>query len=305
MSRVRTAYRLLLLSGAIATTTHAALPELIVFGAVGRAPGTQIYTVAPDGQTVTQVTQGVLGVSRWPDWSPDGSRIVYSGAVAGVDGIYVISRDGAEVDRISANGSDSQTAWSPDGSQILFRRGVGRFDSRMHVMSTDGQDSVSLTDGPAGEDSPAWHPSGRSVVFRDIVGETLGTLDVSEGTRRVIRVDGREPAWSPDGRRTAAVVRRDIHTMDGDGGGLSRLTIHPARDSAPAWSPDGGSLVFASQRDDTQQLYRIDADGGNVRRLVSSPSSDFEPAWWGPGKLAVTARERQSTMWGWLRRHTP
>ena len=68
--------------------------------------------------------------------------------------------------------------------------------------------------------------------------------------------DERDPALSPDGRRVAFAWdggqpdgpeggrQFDVYVQDVDGGGLVRLTNHPADDLSPAWSPDGARVAF-------------------------------------------------------------
>ncbi len=75
----------------------------------------------------------------------------------------------------------------------------------------------------------------------------------------------------------------DIWVMNADGSQPTQLTTAPARDIEPDWSPDGKRIVFASGRDDPEnlQLYVMNADGSDQRRLLPTvtPWDNWSPAW--------------------------
>jgi Tol biopolymer transport system component len=59
---------------------------------------------------------------NWPDWSPDGKKIVWwhQGPAGNFD-VYLMNSDGsAQTNLTSENpGADLNAAWSPDGSEIV------------------------------------------------------------------------------------------------------------------------------------------------------------------------------------------
>lgn len=81
------------------------------------------------------------------------------------------------------------------------------------------------------------------------------------------------PAWSPDGRRLAIVVRGDLWTIDADGSHGRRLTFTPGAEAKPAWSPDGRRLAFV--RDGV--VWTIRADGENEQRVAAGDSPTWSP----------------------------
>ncbi len=61
---------------------------------------------------------------------------------------------------------------------------------------------------------------------------------------------------------------------------MRRLIHHSGSSSYRGrWSPDGESIVFASNRDGSSEIYSADADGGNVVRLTRDPGSANAPDW--------------------------
>ncbi len=79
----------------------------------------------------------------------------------------------------------------------------------------------------------------------------------------------------------------EIWVMNDDGSKQTQLTHAKGRDIEPAWSPDGTQIVFASARDDPEnlQLYIMNADGSDQRPLLPfEPSDNWSPAWSPDGK---------------------
>jgi TolB protein len=96
-----------------------------------RIPGSDdwnVYTMAPDGSGVAQVTTGPSEDTD-ASWSPDGAWIVYSSDEGGLKrpSIFVISASGGEPLRVTSDASaaDGAPCWSPDGDWIAFESHEG------------------------------------------------------------------------------------------------------------------------------------------------------------------------------------
>jgi Tol biopolymer transport system component len=103
-----------------------------------------------------------------------------------------------------------------------------------------------------------------------------------------------DPAWSPDGTRIAFASARegsfDIHVMNADGTGTTRLTTSNAHDRGPSWSPDGRRIAF-SRSSDGGHVWVMNADGTGARRLTDDLSEEGEPSWSPDGRwIAYTHR---------------
>lgn len=112
-----------------------------------------IFTVALDGSDLRRVTPTTMNVND-PDWSPDGSQIVFQSppepVPSGEENIYTIHPDGSGLVQLTAHlssfsGGGQGTfhpSWSPDGSHIVFSHTPGSLPDRaaLFVMTADGGD---------------------------------------------------------------------------------------------------------------------------------------------------------------------
>src|SRR6476646_7944615 len=130
-----------------ASAAHAAFPGSngkIAFD-TQNGEGSQIYTVNPDGSGEKRVTKPADGSALFPDWSPDGSRIVFSGDLTGSLELYMMNADGSGRVQLTNVGVDHLTPrFSPDGTKIAFSRCEP--NCVIYTMNIDGTDPMQLTD---------------------------------------------------------------------------------------------------------------------------------------------------------------
>src|SRR6266545_322875 len=110
-----------------------------------------------DGSGLHQLT---TDVAYSPSWSPDGSRLAYTGQ----GGIGIVNSNGTDAHVITALGSDP--AWSPDGSRIVFRANPNPGTAgELYLVNTDGSNELRLTTSGFDKERPAWSPDGARIVF--------------------------------------------------------------------------------------------------------------------------------------------
>lgn len=192
----------------------------------------QIFVANADGSDMRQIAEGGS-----PEWSPDGSLIVYHasrGGGPGSDGpaIWTMKPDGTGKRYLTHDSTDP--TWSPDGQHIAF--GSIRSSDITAVsgvineyrMRSDGSDVVQLTANPT------------LTCFAD---------------------------WSPDGKLIAYTSQLGIYTrlmlMSADGTGQRQITFDDVSNVAPSWSPDGSLIAFEhAPRGDTFYVARPAALNG-------------------------------------------
>jgi Tol biopolymer transport system component len=80
----------------------------------------------PDGTNVVQITDD-SGRKGHPDWSPDGSQIVYAadyfnGTPQAYSELYIVNADGSGRFIIPDTRHARHPRWSPDGTTIAFEQ---------------------------------------------------------------------------------------------------------------------------------------------------------------------------------------
>jgi Tol biopolymer transport system component len=123
-----------------------------------------IYTIAVLGGTpdlVCRDTELIYGL----DWSPDGSRIVFSSTRGGDYDIWVVPSAGGNPLQLTHDPAlDSSPACSPDGSRIAFSSSrTGNYE--IWLMAVTGEDPTQITFGPGDKDGPSWSPDGKGIAF--------------------------------------------------------------------------------------------------------------------------------------------
>jgi hypothetical protein len=70
----------------------------------------------------------------------------------------------------------------------------------------------------------------------------------------------------------------EICARSRDGLMVERLTDNDVDDTSPVWSHDHTWLVFVSERDGNQEIYRMDTDGSEPVNLTRNRASDWTPS---------------------------
>ena len=221
-----------------------------------------------------------------PDWSPDGSKLVFESTREGKFALYTIQIDGADLRKLTSGvANDEQARWSPDGKQIVF---FSDRDGReqLYLMNSDGSQQRRLTNAEAQDFNPSYSPQGDQIAFMSSppgIGQFHDIFVVrADGTGRTRLTDQNAdymgPRWSPKGdqilfvrgakSRFPAHNSDEIFVMKSDGSQAVNLTHNNVRDYHACWSKDGQTIYFLSEREGATHVYAMNADGSDAHKVA-------------------------------------
>jgi Tol biopolymer transport system component len=263
------------------------------------------WLVAPDGSGLRPISlpDTTAYLVPWA-YSPDGTRIAYTGYERGDAGdyaIYVSNADGSDVSDLTSTYLDpvennqGGPVWSPDSARIAFWNDSNDPSTQgIYLMNADGTGIHKIADGG----SPAWSPDGESIVFAAAAGEGNDIYSVSIDGSRLTRLTHTSaveafPTWSPDGSQIAYIeytAGEQLWVMDADGAHAHAVTDFPNDGMggfSPDWSPDGTTIAFELSDGRSWNIYTVRPDGTEVRPLANGPGDEIQPVWSPDGSLVA------------------
>jgi Tol biopolymer transport system component len=206
-----------------------------------------LWLVPSSGGPATRLTGDLFDVAQ-PDWSPDGTTLVFQSYRDGNFHLWTLRADGSGPRQLTRGAYDHrEPRFSPDGRRVAFSSDAAGSYSVYTLDLASGR-ITPVADTTAEEYEPAWSPDSARLAF--VAANTqIDVVDIATGARTTaVRVpDGQvihSPAFTPDGADLVYCVQ---------GGGTSRLLrsgtpLFTGEDVFPfpvSWSGPRGYLYTA------------------------------------------------------------
>jgi len=250
-----------------------------------------------DSKEAIQLTDGD-GYDYQPDWSPDGTSIVYVTYQKDAMELWLLDVASGKTTQLTSGGAvNVEPRWSPDGKRIVFVS--TSFNKRFHIFRADVlegklQNLVQLT-GETKSDlpryyysvrdmeiNPVWTRDGQEILFVSNKGHIHGTGGFwrmkAEPGAAAREIHYEETSWkarpefSPDGSRmvySSYLGRQwqNLWVMPANGGDTFPISYADWDETNVRWSPDGKQLAFVSNRLWNTEIVLKHAAGGEATPL--------------------------------------
>jgi Tol biopolymer transport system component len=269
-----------------------------------------LYVLNVDSGETRRITQCAKALCQSPDWSPDGSRLVFERIELnrglpqldrGVARAWLVNLKDLSASPLLADPQvlGKMPRWSPDGTQIAV------YDQNLHAIAV-----YDLAGGtPKGiptfvEETGTFEPTGTRYVFATLVQGTQGyfnmfsIVDLANPQGGIRPLNGRDSApvadhqsaWSRDGKRLA-VTRRyldrpntcdpQIYLVNPDSGESQPLVVDGRYlHGAIGWNPAGDQLVFqrhpCTEPDAQPDIWLFDTASNTSQRIARN---GYIPRW--------------------------
>lgn len=220
----------------------------------------EIWVVAREGGRATRLVTGQLE-NYGPIFSPDGSRIAFTGTLDDNPDVYVVPAAGGEVKRLTYYpGPDTAVGWTPDGTRILYwsMRDTPRDLPKLFTVPVDG--------GPS-EELPL--PSGMDASY-------------SPDAKRIAYVP--HPLWEQAWKKYRGGQATPVWIADLSDSKITKIPRTDSNDGHPMWV--GDTVYFLSDRNGPTTLFAYDVKAATVRELVPNADGlEVRSASAGPGAI--------------------
>jgi tricorn protease len=225
-----------------------------------------IWVVTKEGGTAHRLSSP-RGEESFPRFSPDGSKIAFSGNYDGNTDIYLISAMGGDLQRLTHHGMpDRIIDWYPDGEAILYASSMAsgrqRYSQFYSIAKEGGlPEKLPVPYGEFGSISPD--------------GKILAYMPISRDFR----------TW----KRYRGGMAPDIWLFDLNQKKAKNITNNPANDAHPMWH--GNTLYFLSDRGLNQRhnIWAIDMEGQGERQVTHFNNFDIHFPAIGPSEIVFEA----------------
>ena len=202
-----------------------------------------IFIMNEDGTDKENLTN-TTSYEKFPQFSPDGSFLIFQGWQKGKMDIFFTSLLDKNIINITRNFKSNDiishgNSFSPDGESIVFtsERDGNR---NIYLSNMNGSEIMAITKHESNDYEPIFSPDGQLIVFTS----------------------------ERDGNK-------EIYLFEIESKKLKNLSNHTGNDWNPRFFPDNNKIVFQSDRDGNWEIYLMNVNGKNQRNLTNHPSTDY------------------------------
>ncbi len=250
-----------------------------------------------------------------PDWSPDGTQIVFCVMEGEAKTLHLVNADGSGLKQI---GPGFDPSWSPVENKIAYE-----LNGQVYTMNSNGGDITQLTTGYSSA-QPAWNPDGTKIAYTYYgAGKPSIWIMNADGSGKIqlttsadgecalpsFSYDGSKivyakgPVWNTSLERLPTAIN-EIWIMNLNGS--NKHKIYASNDSYQwifqrAWNKNNEILFMKNPLQDREipEVFVINSEGTNPRCMVDPPKDSFgipisfylDPVWDNSGTKVVAVRK--------------
>jgi tricorn protease len=262
--RIRLALSLALISSA---TAGAADRLLLGYPTLSRTQivfeyGGELWSVPREGGAAHVLASGIDLLAD-PIFSPDGSRIAFSGTYDKNTDVYVVPASGGQPRRLTYHPDpDVAVGWTPDGKSVLFRSHRSSFSDPNELFTVPVEGGFPAALPLAGAEMGSYSGDGSHIAY----------------------VPGFQ--WEAFWKGYKGGQHTEIWLARLSDSSVVRIPNLNANEGDPMWV--GNHVYFLSDRDGPTTLYAYDVDTGAVKRLIDNTGFDITAASAGPGGIVYS-----------------
>lgn len=224
------------------------------------------------------LTADTVATDRYPDWSPDGEKILFVSNRDGNEEIYVMHADGSNPINLSQHAAnDVQGSWSPDGRFIVFVSDRDGQDD-LWIMEADGTRPTKLASKGIAFNWPWWQPiiSSEDKIMdhgnADV--EFVRAIQASDGTWRFdVTVRHPDIGWEDYADGWDVVLPDGTILKVNPADTFTRLLLHPHETEQPFTRSQSGLAIPEGVSSVRVRAHDL-VDGWGGREIVVDLTQD-------------------------------